>query len=446
MPEIFDYFLSNFALTNNTGRIPISYGLESDGLIRVNDSSASIFASDSEITVNSFVWKEWNGQSIPLLSASTEFDIITEHFEGYIQINYDIVASAFFFLSGWNEKFGSNRDALGRVTFAGSIIEKLGIRELPVVDYYYDILRSALTKKGVVALSKKWAGKSFAMTLTHDIDTCKSAWIQGSVSEFKQGRLHNIPKLILSRFLGEDEWFNFREISEIERLNNARSTFFFLPRKGVIEGIKNADYSIRSTEIQTAIDQLYSEGHEIGVHGSYGSSIDGEKFTQDIKALNRQAVCGNRFHFLMFDLFETVTVLESSGIKYDASLGFADHIGFRRSTCSPFYLFNFASNRTSHVIEIPLIVMDRTLQHRKYLNLKPSEAINFITPILEEVKKNNGVLCILWHNIFFSAYKYGGWKSVYLKLLALGSNEGALLTNGSHIVDVITETSNIEER
>lgn len=139
----------------------------------------------------------------------------------------------------------------------------------------------------------------------------------------------------------------------------------------------------------------------------------------------------------MFDVLKTVSVLEDCKIKYDTSLGFAEKIGFRRGTCFPFYLYNFEKNKISQVIEIPLIVMDSSLSNTKYMGLSQEKAIEHIFDLINEVKKFNGVFTILWHNTFFSNYKYTGWKNVYIEVLKFCKANNGLLTNAKEILSKI---------
>ena len=113
---------------------------------------------------------------------------------------------------------------------------------------------------------------------------------------------------------------------------------------------------------------------------------------------------------VMFNVKKTLEVLEQTALKYDATLGFAEHIGFRRGTCFPFYLYDFKRKQISTILEFPLIIMDTTLIHAKYMKISQHETLHQIEPLIAEVKKFHGVLSVLWHNTSFSDYKYTGWK------------------------------------
>ena len=437
MIKIFDYFLKNYRLYYQIGNIDINYGTNAEAKILIAKSiEDSFWDKMQDIDIKDVVWKEWKGVKIPYcFDKENDKDILTID-NGSIIINYDIVASTFYFLSGWNEYVNSKKDEFGRVAYKNSIIAQLKIGSIPVVNYYFDILNDAISKIYGKREKALWDNRDFAVALTHDIDACKRAWLEGSYSELKKKHFLSIPKLIFKRFFLKDDWFNFKMISDLEKEFNATSSFYFLPRKGKINKWKNADYNIKDKDIRKAIKMLKDSGHEIGVHGSFGTHISAEELKTDIDRLNSNVI-GNRFHFLMFDLKKTVDVLEKCDIKYDTTLGFAEQVGFRRGTCYPFYLYDFLNGNCSDVLEIPLITMDASLQNAKYMGLTPEEAFAPVKQLIDEIIKFKGVFTILWHNTFFSAYKYTGWKDVYIEILEYCRKKNGLLTNGETIYNSI---------
>ena len=442
--DIFTYFLHNYRLYDDTGHISIGYGIREKSDIQIVKSVGDDFWNEKlGVSSQNIVWKKWNGVEIPFLFENDDTAEIITIENGCIYINYDIVASTFYFLSGWDEITNPGKDEYGRIAYEQSIIKTLGIAHIPVVNYYFDILHYATSqfpKKNQKSKIKnqKWNDHSFAVALTHDIDNCMTAWIEGSFSELKRGRLFSIPGLVLKRFISSDDWFNFDLISSIEKQYNARSTFFFLPEKGKTNQWKNADYDVCHQKIRNTIRKLEDDGFEIGVHGSFGTHGDMQKLKKEISKINATSIIGSRFHFLMFDPEKTTGILENSGIKYDSSLGFAEHIGFRRGTCYPFFLFDFAQNKISAVLEIPLIVMDTTLRNKKYMGFTPEQTRDKIFKLVDEVKKFNGVFTLLWHNTFFSDYKFTGWKQIYLNILEYCNNNNALMTTNRNIYEKIT--------
>lgn len=445
MTKQLDFFLRNFRLFFNMDNIEVNYGIDNEKLISIAQSVESSFWNQrNDVDQDQIIWKEWKSVKIPFLFEMDDTKDIITRSEGKVFINYDIVASAFYFLSGWNELVNPAKDEFGRIKFENSIFCKLGIITTPVVNYYFDILNEAISFVGKDGRKERWDKFDFGVCLTHDIDTCQSAWLEGSFSELKKKRVHSIPKLIMKGLWGKDDWFNFSTITNIEKQYNALSSFYFLPQKGKVGAWKNADYNINSKSIQKTISTLLANGNEVGVHGSFGTHNNAENLANDINRINRHPVIGNRFHFLMFDPLTTVSVLEKCDIKYDSSLCFAEHIGFRRGTCYPFYLYNFEKDQVSNVIEIPLIVMDSSLSYKKYMGLTTGNAFESVTQIIDEVKKFNGVFTLLWHNTFFSDYKYTGWREVYIKILEYCKKNNGLLTNGPEIYTRIKADNHVD--
>jgi len=430
----FDYFLKNYKIFYNIKNVDIDYGIENNATISIVQHANSTFWSEKkDISIDNIVWKAWKGVKIPFLFTNSNAKDIITNTDGKITINYDIIASAFYFLSGWNEYVSPEKDEFGRIKYDNSIINQLNISNIPVVNYYFDILNEVIGQINGSLQKKLWGDYNFGVTLTHDIDTCKSAWLEGSFSELKKKHFFSIPKLIFKSILGKDDWFNFTKILNIEKQYKATSSFYFLPQKGKVGKWKNADYNVKSNSIQKVISFLKKEGNEVGVHGSFGTHSNAKNLNTDIENINSKTIAGNRFHFLMFDPEKTVSVLEECVIIYDTTLGFAEQIGFRRGNCYPFYLYNFEKNDISPVVEIPLLVMDSSLQNKKYMGLSQNESLNKVCELITEVKKFNGVFTILWHNTLFSDYKYTGWRDIYIKILDFCKTNNGYLTNGNDI-------------
>lgn len=435
---IFNYVIKNFKLYYDIpefDKLDINYGFNKNSIIQINDEAINFFSNNKDVDIKNIFYKKVLNQDIPFLFGSFEelYSINGNKF----QINFDLISNCFYFLSGWQEHVCTTKDSFGRFPFQSSIQCKLNIAYIPVVNYYFEILKEVIEKAYNFSIKTKLKNnkKNFTL-LTHDIDTCQTAWLQGGYREFKKGKLLVPLKLLFKRLFNNDAWFNFNEIIDIEKKYNACSTFFFLPRKGKFKGFTNADYDVRRPSIKKAIQYLLNQNYEIGIHGSFGTHNNIKRFTEEIGFFDNKIIC-NRFHFLNFDINQTPFLLEKSGIKYDCSLGFAENIGFRNSCCFPFFLFDFINKSTSDVIEMPLIVMDASLQNKKYMNIEKSKIIPEIKIIIEQINKFNGCFSLLWHNTHFSEYKYGGWKEIYIELMELCNQNNCLFTNGKGIYEVI---------
>lgn len=440
--EIFKYILKNFEaiFRIEPGEFNINYGIDKKSKIQIKKGNVNYFITREPLDLSVVIWKEWDGEKIPFLFDSDSDENIVTQFENQVIINYDIIASGFYLLSNWQEYVCCKKDSYGRFRMSESIQYKLNFICKPVVNYYFDILKNAIEKAYNVKLDQRlWQGKKMAVCLTHDIDLCESAWIQGSFRELLKGNIFAPLKLAAAKLFANDRWFNFSEILEAEKKFKSNSTFFFLPFKGRKNGIPNADYNISKPKFRKVFRLIKENGSEIALHGSIGTNTDMDLLKSEINKIGVK-INGNRFHFLMYDSFLSPFVLSESGLKYDSTLGFAEVIGFRNSCCLPFYLYDIKNNRSTNIIEIPLTVMDVSFGG-KYMGITKDEALIRMYDLVNEIENFNGCFTLLWHNTYFSEYKYTGWKNIYCKILEYCAGKDALMTSGENIYNLFSSKS-----
>lgn len=319
----------------------------------------------------------------------------------------DLVGSSFLVLSGFYE---FRQKGQIRTPAKETLVGKFGVARLPVVNYYFEELITRFNESDVSKLSKRH--ERAILFLSHDIDRINSGWLEGGFDALKKGRLLKALKGVVDRVRGKDPWNNLGELAAFEESRGCTSTFFILPKRDK----ENADYALKQPGLQDKLITLFEKGFEIGVHGTKGSHQSSTQLSRDCKALNSTPV-GNRFHFLHFSWKKTVQVLEDSNLEYDASLGFYDEVGFRNGFVHPFFLFNHEELRCTQVLEIPLNAMDTTFRKKGYLQVSNAEITILIRDMVLEVQKFGGVFSLLWHNNYFSPYKFGRWRALYISLL-----------------------------
>lgn len=84
--------------------------------------------------------------SIPILFPIEKINKPYELVDGCLIFRHDLLKSAFYLLSGYQEYESGKTDKYGRFPFAGSIQEKLGIVEKPVVNYYFEWIINGLNE------------------------------------------------------------------------------------------------------------------------------------------------------------------------------------------------------------------------------------------------------------------------------------------------------------
>ena len=381
-------------------------------------------------------YRDWAGQRVPFFfDPQPQLPLLTLS-EGRASIGADIISAAFFLLSGWQEFFSDVRDRHGRFPYAGSVQQQYGFVALPVVNYYFDVLKTAVEHvTGVALRPRRWAGGApFAAFITHDIDHLRSAWKAPAKAALQQGQLLKFGQLAWQHFTRPDAWDNLEAVAATVAGFGARSTFFILPEhRPAADGTPNADYEIGAS-LRERLRRLQQAGTEISLHGSIGTTADaGDRLSREIEAL-RPAKVGLRFHYLRWEPRTTPALVAAAGFRYDSTLGFAEHFGFRNSYCHPFYPFNFATGGAYAFLEIPLNVMDATLHHPHYLQLRAGEVGPALQPMFAEIEKFGGVATVLWHNDHFDPANTVTGPGQFAEIMGYLQQRCAAFRTGSQIV------------
>jgi len=276
-------------------------------------------------------------------------------------------------------------------------------------------------------------GKKFAIILSHDIDDVYVPLIHilASIANYPKNReSKQISKLINGRWDKKvSPYLNFKEIIDLERRYNSKSSFYFLAAsRDPIRFRYNVE--CLSEELCNIVDQGWEVGLHVGYYSTYDpTSISNEK--EKIEKLIGKRIIGTRNHFLRFNVPETWKNLSKLDILYDTSFGYADMIGFRNGICHPFKPYDLIENREINILEVPLNIMDGTLFDKMKLDI--DRARDYVKSLIDTVEKNNGTLTILWHNTTFSNPYLKDWGKLYEFILKYGNSKNAWMTNGEEL-------------
>lgn len=347
-----------------------------------------------------------------------------------IETNIDIIASSFFMLSRYEETINQKRDKYGRFPAYESLAYKEEFLSIPIVNEYARLLQQLLIKIGLhQPLKTTWPNNSkFAVCLTHDIDqvqTYNTINLLKKIALFLNGKVR--PTKLLDYFknflltcahLKIDPSWNFNEIIEIESNYNFQSTFHFLV-DNEFHNKFDIIYDIKSKRLTNLLWTLKKGGYEIALHGSPQASTNIELFSKQRSKLDHLVgnVFGNRFHYLFYEANKTPPLLENSKIHYDSTVGYPEHDGYRAGITLPYYLFDLQNNKQTNILEIPLVIMDTTLNTPRYKNLSLEEAWEICKYHLTLLEEYQGCFSILWHNSYFNESEFPGYKELYEKIL-----------------------------
>ncbi|QYZ79893.1 hypothetical protein E2N92_10890 [Methanofollis formosanus] len=293
----------------------------------------------------------------------------------------------------------------------------------PVVEILIDELRQVLKEHTLlVEIPPVPWGYSYIVALTHDVDITsvrERRWVSVGYAVYqclRKGMVKDATCILGAKCgIGEDPWRCFEEWMRLEEDFGVRSTWFFLPEKGMAgEGapaIRAGYYDLDPALIKTLTDG----GWEVGVHGldnwwDAGAAQDELRRVSDLTG----AEVGTRVHWLLFDA-GSWKKLDEAGYAYDSTFGYNDDVGFRAGTMQP-----YRPRGCERLLEVPLIIQDGGLFGGKTWNssddggrgaclrLSEEEAMERCDEVLAYAKQYGGVVTLLWHQVSMAAPKKWG--------------------------------------
>ncbi|WP_196885288.1 polysaccharide deacetylase family protein [Aureivirga sp. CE67] len=331
-------------------------------------------------------------------------------------IPFDIFAAGFYLLSRYEEYFPHKEDQYERFPASESLAYKSGFLEFPVIDIWaYKFLKVLKERYPDFEVIER----EFEYISTFDIDIAFDykhkgiiRTLGGTSRDILSLRIGKMIQRYLSIFgLLKDPFDAFDRIIQIQNRYEIKTLFFFQ-----IGDYTTYDKNISATNTKfRSLIKSVSDYADVGLHPSYFTMRNSEKLKKEKtrleKILNRP-IYQSRQHFLRLDLPETYQNLIDLEVLEDYTMGYPSHVGFRASTCTPFYFYDLDYEIQTPLKVYPFAVMDATL--RDYLKLKPKEAFRKMVAIKNEVQKVNGTLITLFHNEIFSKNeRWKDWENIY---------------------------------
>jgi hypothetical protein len=321
----------------------------------------------------------------------------------------DVLGSAFFMLTRYEELVVPDRDRFGRFPAAASVATREGFLDTPIVDAYVERLWGALS---VAWPRLQRRPRVFEVVLTHDIDDPLTTLEHGPRDVVRQLGgdlvLRRDPRLAgrrLRSLIGDhsvDPNNTFDFLMDVSERHGLRSAFYFLAHRD--EHPRPGPYLFEHPWVRALIGHVARRGHEIGIHPSHCTYRDAERTREEVTRLRRvaeaegvhQECWGGRQHFLRWANPDTWRNWEAAGLSYDSTLAYSEAIGFRAGTCHPYRVFDLQARRALHLQERPFQIMDVALLSSMALSLDAARAA--VLEIAAECRRYQGSLGILWHN------------------------------------------------
>mgnify|MGYP005989225049 FL=1 len=337
-------------------------------------------------------------------------------------IPYDIFAASFYLISRYEEYLPHVKDIHGRYTAEQSLAFKYRFLEKPVVDIWAYKMFTVIKEKYPDYNFKQ---RKYNYLSTVDIDNAfaykhKSfvRTVGGFLNDLVHFRLINVWNRFAVTFnIKKDPYDTFQKILSVKKEKTIKTIFFFLI----------GDYTTFDTNVSASKNKyrlLIKEMVDyarVGMHPSYFTMNNMpllKKEKERLEGIINMPIKRSRQHFLRFSLPETYQNLIDLEVEEDYSMGYASNVGFRASTCTPFYFYDLDFEIQTPLKIFPFALMDTTLND--YMKLTPRQSLGRIRDLKNEVKSVNGTLITLFHNESLSDYdRWKGWKRLYDSMIKI---------------------------
>jgi hypothetical protein len=453
-PNRLSYLFYHLSFTYPNVKQLLSF-MQFEGTTLQSNSKAAIkfrFAKNNTPTEN-IKWID----EIPILFPLSDNEIIYR-FDNNDNLIFeqDILQSAFYLLSAQQESETTTNDEFNRFLFKQSVQKKLGIVLNATVNAYFKIIGDALSefsRRHNIAFTAVRPFETFAFHLSHDIDRLyfhHPKEVAGRLLQlFGWRKREQSLKALLNTLLldaisvwqykTKDRWWNFEFLTREAARLGFRSSFYFLPHTG---HRLNARYRLNNKRLTKLYKQLTDNGFEIGLHIPLFINTLHENYIQPIiKPFNSDEI-GVRRHYLAIKYPNDYISDSQNAIKYDASFGFHEQVGFRNSYCLPFKPYDHANECMVDTWAIPLTAMDVTFLYKQQSSFE--NIAQQLDAMASEALKYGGMVSLLWHNCRFDEEAFPGITSLYCSLLEQMQQKGALGLTGRDIVERMDEPSDID--
>lgn len=381
--------------------LKICYSEDYHGGLQMNPNG---FMASTEISELKLESGEWLG--LPTLFHDEES-----------QIPFDLFSAIFYLISRYEEYVPSKKDQHGRFQAEESIAFRNDFLDRPIVNEWCQELGN------ILGLPQK---RNYEFIASFDIDHSYAFSGKGPLVSLGGAGKDIIKFKFKQLFTRIGCWFKITKdpnnsfdyiFDQLEENNIKKSIFFVL---NGARGPFDKNLPLSSILQQKTIAACHKNS-EIGIHPSYGSNDEPAHLKTEIQTLSNfieRSITKSRQHYLKCEFPTTFENLIANNISEDYTLGYAQNLGFRASTCTPFPWYNLAKEEATNLTMYPLGAMDVTFKN--YLRLNPQQSINALKERIDTYRKYNGTFVLLWHNSSFNEDEgWKNWKRVFENALKL---------------------------
>ncbi len=335
-------------------------------------------------------------------------------------VPFDVFAASFYLLSRYEEYLPHVKDSYDRFPAEESLAFKHRFLDKPVIDIWAHKVRNLLKERFPEYVFKD---KVFEFISTIDVD-CAFTFKHKGIVRTTGGFIKDLVTLKIRNFwyrflvllnLRKDPFDSFDWLLKMQKKHHFKTIFFFLLSEYTTY---DKNISVNSSAFKSLIKSI-ADYAVIGLHPSYFTMRNAKKLSKEKKRLEtiiNTPITKSRQHYLRVVFPETYQNLVDLEVTEDYTMGYAQQVGFRASTCTPFYFYDMEYEIQTPLKLIPFAVMDVTL--KDYLQYSNRKSLATILRLADEVKKVNGTFVSLNHNETFNVFgRFKGWKLMYEKMV-----------------------------
>ncbi len=331
---------------------------------------------------------------------------------------YDIFAASFFLLSRYEEYFPFVGDAFGRFPVEESIAHENGFLEMPVIDIWVHRLLNVLLERFP---EETLRAPRYKYTPLIDVPSAFVYKKKGFIRTIA-GTLIDLANLNFRRVrdryasiigIRPDPGNNFSRYTVLHKHYEIEVTFFFLV----------SDFSAYDHPVSFNINKFrrliknVADYDQVALLSSYDSKTNPKKMQEErqrLQELIHKDVKKNRCHLGHLTIPEKYRELVAAEFTEDYSMGYADSVGFRASTCHPFLFYDIGAEMQLPVKVYSPCATSVTLQmlggHDK--------VIDKLSELHKVVKRVGGQFIVAYRNTTIgTADGSVGWRELYIETL-----------------------------
>lgn len=331
----------------------------------------------------------------------------------HADIPFDLLASAFYLISRYEEYLPFEPDVFERFPHHQSCAYQGSFLHLPLVDLWMVHIAGMLN-------IEFHAASQYHFLPTYDIDIAYSYLgkgirrnIGGFMRDLMKGKWKQCRQRLAVLWAGQkDPYDAYDSLDEMHEVYQLKPIYFLLLSQG---GPLDKNLHPATGAMKKLIIKLKAK-YTCGIHPSWQSHSHDDILRSEIRHLGGKVI-HSRQHYIRFNLPDTYRQLLLSGIRMEYSMGYGSINGFRASTSLPFHWFDLKNNASTELMVHPFCFMECNARFEQRQD--PLSSLTEMRHYQNVVQSVGGQYIMIWHNFALGQeQEWLEWKNIYFQFIA----------------------------